>query len=304
MFHATTFTVEVKNVAATDTVSASFASLGFFPTVSSNGVKGPNGGYLFTVTLASGTVVPPPAFDFFVTAHRAADNSTSTPFYKTVTVDEQELGSGMLTVGQPARAPGRRLGHDADRAARHDDPHGRDRCRGVGGSLSAMQDQRKAQSRLDAVTATQRSLERVTKDLRAADPLVAADARSVTTLVYHGTCAASSAATTWTRPTSWSRRSRSTPRRRRARTGPARWARRPAASSSRASSTPAREPVFVYQRIDPAQSALVPVTTPVASTLVSLVDSVTINVKAGLKYGQQPVVVQTAVDLRNVERNS
>jgi hypothetical protein len=35
-----------------------------------------------------------------------------------------------------------------------------------------------------------------------------------------------------------------------------------------------------------------------------LVDSVTINVKAGLKYGQQPVVVQTAVDLRNVERNS
>ena len=64
------------------------------------------------------------------------------------------------------------------------------------------------------------------------------------------------------------------------------------------------QPVFVYQRIDPAQSALVTVTTPVASTLVSLVDSVTINVKAGLKYGQQPVVVQTAVDLRNVERNS
>jgi prepilin-type N-terminal cleavage/methylation domain-containing protein len=89
MHRATTFTVEVKNVAATDTVSASFASLGFFPTVSSNGVKGANGGYLFAVTLASGTVVPPPSFDFFVTAHRAVDNSTSTPFYKTVTVTNQ-----------------------------------------------------------------------------------------------------------------------------------------------------------------------------------------------------------------------
>ena len=57
--------------------------------MSSNGTKGPNGGYLFNVTLASGTVVPPPNFDFFVTAHRAADNSTSTPFYKTVPVTEK-----------------------------------------------------------------------------------------------------------------------------------------------------------------------------------------------------------------------
>ena len=63
-----------------------YASLGFFPTVSSNGVKGVNGGYLFLVTLASNTVVPPPNFQFYVTAHRAADNSTSTPFYKTVAV--------------------------------------------------------------------------------------------------------------------------------------------------------------------------------------------------------------------------
>jgi prepilin-type N-terminal cleavage/methylation domain-containing protein len=87
MWRASTFTVEVKNVAATDTVSVSFQSLGYFPTASSNGTKGPNGGYLFSVSLASGTKVPPPSFDFYVTAHRAADNSTSTPYYKTVTVD-------------------------------------------------------------------------------------------------------------------------------------------------------------------------------------------------------------------------
>jgi prepilin-type N-terminal cleavage/methylation domain-containing protein len=173
-------------------------------------------------------------------------------------------------------------------------------CAGV---LSAMQDQRRAQSRLDAITTTQRALERVTKDLRAADPLVAADARSVTTLVYHGTScqqrryyvdatnrlvqevAKYPASTTCAN-----------------RTGAL------GAASSRVLVTKvvntAAQPVFVYQRIDPAQAALVTVTTPVASTLVSLVDSVTINVKAGLKFGQQPVVVQTAVDLRNVERNS
>jgi prepilin-type N-terminal cleavage/methylation domain-containing protein len=173
-------------------------------------------------------------------------------------------------------------------------------CAGV---LSAMQDQRRAQSRLDAITTTQRALERVTKDLRAADPLVAADARSVTTLVYHGTScqqrryyvdatnrlvqevAKYPASTTCAN-----------------RTGAL------GTASSRVLVTKvvntAAQPVFVYQRIDPAQAALVTVTTPVASTLVSLVDSVTINVKAGLKFGQQPVVVQTAVDLRNVERNS
>ena len=93
MHRATTFAVEVKNVAATDSVKVSFQSLGYFPTVSSNGTKGPNGGYLFNVTLASGTLVPPPSFDFFVTAHRAADNSDSTPFYKTVPVTKKNSAS-------------------------------------------------------------------------------------------------------------------------------------------------------------------------------------------------------------------
>jgi type II secretory pathway pseudopilin PulG len=93
MHRATTFTIEVKNVAATDTVKASFQSLGYFPTVVSNGVKGPNGGYLFKVTLASGTRVPPPSFDFFVTAHRAADNTDSAPFYKNVPVTSKNSAS-------------------------------------------------------------------------------------------------------------------------------------------------------------------------------------------------------------------
>jgi type II secretory pathway pseudopilin PulG len=171
------------------------------------------------------------------------------------------------------------------------------------GVVSAMQDQRRAQSRLDAITSTQRALERVTKDLRASDPLVAADARSVTTLVYHGAAcqqrryyvdatnqlvqeiAKYPASTTCAN-----------------RTGALGTAITNVLVKTIVNTT--AQPVFVYQRIDPAQAALVTVATPVTSTLVSLVDSVTINVKAGLKYGQQPVVVQTAVDLRNVERNS
>jgi hypothetical protein len=86
MWYPSTFTIEVKNIAATDTVNVSFQSLGFFPTASSNGTKGPNGGYLYTVTLASGTSITTSSFQFFVTAHRAADNTTSSPFYTTVDV--------------------------------------------------------------------------------------------------------------------------------------------------------------------------------------------------------------------------
>jgi prepilin-type N-terminal cleavage/methylation domain-containing protein len=171
------------------------------------------------------------------------------------------------------------------------------------GVVTSMRDQRRAQSRLDAVTTTQRALERVTKDIRAADPLVAADATSVTTLVYHGTqcqqrryyvdatnqlvqeIAKYPASTTCAD-----------------KTGTLGTASSRVLVKTVVNTT--AQPVFAYQRIDPAQSALATVTTPVASNLVSLVDSVTINVKAGLKFGQQPVVVQTAVDLRNVERNS
>jgi hypothetical protein len=36
--------------------------------------------------LASATKVPPPSFQFYVTATRAADGSTSSPFYTTVPV--------------------------------------------------------------------------------------------------------------------------------------------------------------------------------------------------------------------------
>jgi hypothetical protein len=66
----------------------------------------------------------------------------------------------------------------------------------------------------------------------------------------------------------------------------------------------AGQPVFTYRRIDPAQDALVTVTAPVSASLVPLVDSLSVELRAGLKYGQQPVVVQSGIDLRNVERNS
>jgi prepilin-type N-terminal cleavage/methylation domain-containing protein len=86
MWRPSAFTIEVKNIAVTDTVNVSFQSLGFFPTASTNGTKGPNGGYLYKVTLASGTSITTSTFQFFVTAHRAADNTTSSPFYTTVSV--------------------------------------------------------------------------------------------------------------------------------------------------------------------------------------------------------------------------
>jgi prepilin-type N-terminal cleavage/methylation domain-containing protein len=176
------------------------------------------------------------------------------------------------------------------------------------GVLSAMQDQRRAQSRLDAVTATQRALERVTKDLRAADPLVAADAKSVTALVYHGTPGVNGACQQRRYYVDATNQLVQEIAKYPASTTCADKTGTLGTASSRVLVktvvNTAAEPVFAYQRIDPAQSALLTVTTPVASNLVSLVDSVTINVKAGLKFGQQPVVVQTAVDLRNVERNS
>jgi prepilin-type N-terminal cleavage/methylation domain-containing protein len=175
------------------------------------------------------------------------------------------------------------------------------------GVVSSMQDQRRAKSRLDAVSSTQRALERVTKDLRAADPLVAADARSVTTLVYHGTGVNGACEQRRYYVNATNQLVQEIAKYPASPTGANRTGGLGTASSrvlvAKIANT-TTQPVFVYQRIDPAQAALVTVTTPVASTLVSLVDSVTINVKAGLKFGQQPVVVQTAVDLRNVERNS
>jgi prepilin-type N-terminal cleavage/methylation domain-containing protein len=171
------------------------------------------------------------------------------------------------------------------------------------GVISAMQDQRRAQSRLDAISSTQRSLERVTKDVRAADPLVAADARTITVLVYHGTsCQQRRYYVNGTSqlvqeiakfPASTTCKNR---------TGTVGTASSKVLLRNVANTT--AEPVFTYQRIDPAQAALVTVTAPVTGTLVPLVDSLTINLKAGLKQGQRPIVVQTAVDLRNVERNS
>lgn len=176
------------------------------------------------------------------------------------------------------------------------------------GVLSAMQDQRRAQSRLDAITATQRALERVTKDLRAADPLVAADAKSVTTLVYHGTPGVNGACQQRRYYVDASNQLVQEIAKYPASTTCANKTGTLGTASTRVLlktvANTSAEPVFVYQRIDLTSSALVTVTTPVASNLVPLVDSATINVKAGLKYGQQPVVVQTAVDLRNVERNS
>jgi prepilin-type N-terminal cleavage/methylation domain-containing protein len=171
------------------------------------------------------------------------------------------------------------------------------------GIVTSLTDQRRERTRLDAVSSSQVVLERVSKDLRAANPLVAGDSSSVTMLVYHGTACqqrryyvnASSQLVeeiaSYPASATCSTRSGAL-----------------GAASSRVllakvvnAST---DPVFSYRRIDPAQDALVAVTAPVAAGYVSLVDSVTVSLKAGLKENQQPVSMGTSVDLRNVERNS
>jgi prepilin-type N-terminal cleavage/methylation domain-containing protein len=171
------------------------------------------------------------------------------------------------------------------------------------GIVTSLTDQRRERTRLDAVSSSQRVLERVSKDLRAANPLVAGDASSVTVLVYRGTACqqrryyvnASSQLVEEiaSYPASATCSSRS-------------------GALGTASSfvlltrvaNAATDPVFSYRRIDPAQDALVSVTSPIANGLVPLVDSVTVSLKAGLKENQAPVSVSTSVDLRNVERNS
>jgi prepilin-type N-terminal cleavage/methylation domain-containing protein len=171
------------------------------------------------------------------------------------------------------------------------------------GIITSLTDQRRERTRLDAVSGSQRVLERVTKDLRAANPLVAGDATSVTMLVYHGTAcqqrryyvnassqlveeiASYPASTTCLN-----------------RTGTLGTASSFVLLAKVANAS--TDPVFSYRRIDPAQDALVSVTAPVSAGLVQLVDSVTVSLKAGLKENQAPVSVSTSVDLRNVERNS
>lgn len=169
--------------------------------------------------------------------------------------------------------------------------------------ISSMQDQRREKSRLEAISATQLVTQRIGKDVRAADPLIAADARTLTVLVYHRT---------------------SCQQRRYYIDGSSRLvqeiAKYPASSTcanragalGTASSrvllanvtNSAIQPVFTYRRIDPAQDNLVTVTAPVSATLVPLVDTLTVELRAGLKSGQKPIVVQSGIDLRNVERNS
>jgi prepilin-type N-terminal cleavage/methylation domain-containing protein len=171
------------------------------------------------------------------------------------------------------------------------------------GVLSAFQDQRRERSRLDAISSSQRAFERMAKDVRAADPLVAGDATTLTVLVYHGTSCQQrryyiNASKQLVQDISTYANSTSC----RTKTGV------PGTASSHVLAqgvlNDATKPLFSYQRIDPAQDALVAVTTPVSTTVVGLVNKVTVNLNIGLKFGQQPVTLTNAVDLRNVERNS
>ena len=172
-------------------------------------------------------------------------------------------------------------------------------------TLSALHTSQVTQSRDIGVSQAQFAVERLAKDLRAADPLVSADANDLTLMVYRqGACEVH------------------------------RWylgtnsqlledlQRYPASSScgnasgtlSATSTAPVTgqlangvgAPLFSFARWDDTANPpdLLQMTTPVASANVPLVQRVVVVVNVTQPGGHAPVIVQTAVDLRNVVQNS
>ena len=171
-------------------------------------------------------------------------------------------------------------------------------------SISALKTSRTTQNRVVGTSQAQAATERISKDLRSADPLVAADANDVTAKVYRsGHCEIH------------------------------RWyvsggsllqdTQKYGASTNcaTASGTPsavttqtlvqtvlngATTPIFTFARWDTTANppALFTMPAPVPAANVSLVDRVTVVIDASQPENHAPVVVQSAVDLRNVVTNS
>jgi len=171
-------------------------------------------------------------------------------------------------------------------------------------SISALKTSRTTSNRVVGTSQAQAATERISKDLRAADPLVAADANDVSAKVYvAGHCevhrwylsagkllqvtqkyGASTSCTTATGATTTS-----TPQ-----------------TLVDKVANGAGTPVFTFARWDTTSNppALLTMTAPVSAANVSLVDRVTLVIDAFQPENHAPVVVQSAVDLRNVVTNS
>jgi prepilin-type N-terminal cleavage/methylation domain-containing protein len=172
-------------------------------------------------------------------------------------------------------------------------------------TISSLRTGRQAQAHVVGTSQAQQASERMSRDLRVADPLLSADANDVSAKVYrNGACEVH------------------------------RWylgaasqllediLRYPASSScSTATGTAsvvgtvtlvnkvlnsAANPVFTFARWNDTLNppALVSMTAPVSSNNVPLVDRVTVLIDVYQPENRKPVVVQSAVDLRNVVHTS
>lgn len=165
-------------------------------------------------------------------------------------------------------------------------------------SLAAMRTQRQAENRTAQLTAVETALERITKDIRVADPLVAADAQDLTLDVFHnGACeqrryyvsGGQLLMSTQAWPTSSACATK---------------------SGSLGSATTqvlvsqvvtGSSPLFSYARVDAVSDEVVQVASPVAAGAVSQVRRVDVTVVAALQGGHPNITLSSGVDLRNGE---
>lgn len=171
-------------------------------------------------------------------------------------------------------------------------------------SISSLKTARTTQNRVVGTSQAQAATERMAKDLRSADPLVAADANDVTAKVYRsGHCEIHRWYVSAGKLLQDTQKYGAS------------------TSCSTASGTPsaattqtlvdkvvnaAGTPVFTFARWDTTANppALFTMTAPVPAANVSLVDRVTVVIDAYQPENHAPVVVQSAIDLRNVVTNS
>ncbi len=165
--------------------------------------------------------------------------------------------------------------------------------------VNSLTDQRKQRSRLTALTDTQTSLQRMSRELRTADPVTAAAANDVTAKVYiRGACESHRWYVSGGKLSlDVARYADAAPC---ATTTAALGATRTQVVAGSIAND-AGSPLFGFARLDPATDQMVTVAAPVTAADLGLLKRISVSMKVNLKYGQQPVVASTSVDLRNVE---
>ena len=167
--------------------------------------------------------------------------------------------------------------------------------------VQSMQASRREQERVFTVSTAQTALERLTRDLRTADPLVAANLNDVSMLVYRsGHC---EQRRWWVDPQSRLLNS----------IAPYTAASDSCATRTGTTATPVTQVVMDNAGVDETtlifryftknpNSALTEVAAPVAAAQLSRIDSAELTIKGLLRENGSPVYLTSSIDLRNVEQ--